>query len=262
MKIKTMPLCLALAFGAALVPAKAPPKPADFSGKWVLDTSQTKNLPQGLESYSMVVKQDAQQLTVKSSLKGDLKPMGDLNGPNPGGQQGAGYPGGPIHGSGGIGMGRMGRMGGMGMPGGGEAPMGEGMPGGGLPAGGVGGRGGNRGSRGQGKSHGTIAAFVSYPRRAAYKLDGSETSAQLGGPMHTSATLKANWAKNNQVLKMSVDANAYSGMGSDMLLKDQWKLSKDGESLMVDRSVRSRGGSGTLHLVFHKQTSAASGSAS
>lgn len=254
MKTKITSLCLALSFYAALSPAKTQPKPADFSGKWALDTSQPKNLPQGLKAYSMVVSQDAKQLKIETSIQGDLRPAPRLDGPYPGGgPRGTNYPAGQgngVPGRGGIGLGRMGRIGGMGMPGGGERPMGEGMPVGGMPADGVGGRSGGAGGD---KSHATIAAFSSYPRRAVFELDGSKTSAQLGGPRHASATLKATWAKSKQVLKMSADANDNSGMGGDILLKDQWKLSKDGRSLIVDRAVHSKRGSGTVRLIFHKQ---------
>ena len=34
--------------------------------------------------------------------------------------------------------------------------------------------------------------------------------------------------------------------------KGQWKLSKDGQFLKVDRAVRSRDGTGTVHFVFRK----------
>ena len=55
-------LCLVVALYPMLGQADAPSKPTVFSGNWVLDTSQTKNLPEGLESYIMVVNQDAKQI--------------------------------------------------------------------------------------------------------------------------------------------------------------------------------------------------------
>lgn len=257
MKRLTLILCAAFLGSAALGIAKAPPKAADFSGTWILDTSQTKGAPTGLESYRMVVRQDPQELKVETTLKGDLKE--DLSGVNPNGSGGPngpvgpGYPGGSsggIHGIGGMGsMGRMG--GGMGRPGG-ESPMGEGMPGGGMPGGGTGNSGG--GSRRQGRSHSTAGAFLFYPAKATYQLDGATSSAQFGGPMHGDAALKADWAKNGQELKMSLDGNQYSNPGGGSLeLKDQWKLSKDGQSLMVDRNVHAGRSSSSVHMVFHKQ---------
>ncbi|MGH9325660.1 MAG: hypothetical protein ACRD2B_03075 [Terriglobia bacterium] len=248
-----MAVCCALAFSGVLMQspalAKAKPKPADFSGDWVLDTSQTKNLPQGLRSYSMRVKQNPNQLQVKTVLKGDLLPPGGMNGPYP--DAGVGNPGrypGNYPGSMGR-MGRMGRMGGMGMPigGAGGGPMSEGIPG--MPA-----SGGGR-PRSMGRSGSKSAGFTLYPKEAVYKLNGNLSTAELGGPEHEDATAKAEWAKGGKLLKLSLQS---SGDSRTVEVKDQWKLSKDGQSLLIDRSVHSPRGSATLHLVFHKQTAAAS----
>lgn len=269
MKLLKWFLCAIVLAGATLGIAKTPPKPADFSGTWILDTSQTKGAPAGLESYRMVVRQNPQILKVETTLKGDLKE--DMSGVNPNGSGGpngpvgSGYPGGSnggIHGSAGIGgIGPMGRMGGgMGRPGG-EAPMGEGMPGGGMPGGGTGNSGG--GSRRQGRSHSTAGAFLFYPATATYQLDGATSSAQFGGPMHGDAALKADWAKNGQELKMSLEGNQYSNPGGGSLeLKDQWKLSKDGQSLMVDRNVHAGRSSSSVHMVFHRQAAGSNHSGS
>jgi hypothetical protein len=240
---KIASLCLAFAFCAVLGKAKSPPKSADFSGNWVLDASQTKKVPTGLESYTMRVAQDTQRVKVQTTLKGDLRPVGDLNGPYPQGGPGTGYPGSY--------PGRMGRMGGMGMPGGGMGggPMSEGMPtGAGMP----GGSGG--GPRMGRQSSGTAAAFSLYPETAVYRLDGSESSVELGGPMHTDATSKAAWAKSNKELKLSLTgASSSSWRGGSIDVKDQWKLSKDGQHLLVDRTVHSPSGSTSIHLVFDRQ---------
>lgn len=248
-----MVVCGTLAFWAVLMSApmqaKTKPKPADFSGQWVLDTSQTKNLPQGLESYTMVVSQNPDQLKVKTVLKGDLSLAGDMNGPYPGGP-GGGNPGrypGNYPGS----MGGRGRIGGIGTPigGMGGGPMSEGIPGTGMP-----GSGGGGGSGSRGRSGSKSAAFTLYPEGAVYKLDGSQSAAELGGPEHEDATSKVEWAKGGQLLKLSLKANEDSSMsGRAIELKDQWKLSKDGQSLLVDRTVHSPRGSATFHLVFHKQ---------
>ena len=136
----------------------------------------------------------------------------------------------------------MGRIG-IGMPGSGGmgGPMGGGMPSGGTP-------------RAESQSAGQIAAFTIYPESAVYKLDGSESTAQLGRQMQSDATLKADWAKSGKVLKLSVVENGDSGQrGGKTQVKDQWKLSKDAQFLMVDRNVHSLDGSGTVHLVFRKQ---------
>jgi hypothetical protein len=247
---KLVLLCLALGFCVTFVDAKAPPRPTNFSGNWILDTNQTKNVPDGLESYRMVVTQNAQQLKVQTTLKGDLRPSPNLNGPYPQGRQGSGYPGGyPGRMGGGMGrIGGMGRMGGMGMPGGGAGPMGEGMPVGTGPSGGAGGQ-----PRNTRRGRTAALAFTVYPRSAAYKLDGSESTAQLGGPMRTDATSKAAWTKGDKQLKLSLAGTGNSDSGGAINVKEQWKLSKDGQHLLVDRTVHSSNGSTSIHLVFDKQ---------
>jgi hypothetical protein len=230
---KTWLVFLALAFSSTIVHAKEPSKAANFSGQWVLNFSQTKNPPAGLQGYSMVVNQDERQLKVETSLQGDLQRT--PNRLNPGGYPGrssGGYPG--RRGGMGGGMGRIG----MGMPGGGR-----GMPGGG---------GGT--PRGEGPSQGNIAAYKLYPQGLVYKLDGSESTAQLGDAGQTDATSKAEWAKNGEVLKLSLVGNGDSGQRAGKIrVKDQWRLSEGGKYLMVDRSVKSPEGSGTVHLVFFKK---------
>jgi hypothetical protein len=222
----------ALAFCSTFVQAKQPSKPTNFSGNWVLSFDETKNPPAGLQRYSMVVNQDEQQLKVDTSLQGDLQAT--PNTPND-----SGYPGGSSGGSGRRG-GMGGGMGGIGM---GIPGVGMGMP-----------RGGGGRPRSEGpSSQGYVAAYKLYPPSAVYKLDGSESTAQLGDPEQTNATSKAEREKNGEVLKLSLVGNGDSGQGgSKIQVKEQWKLSEDGKSLKVDRSIKSPEGSATVHLVFLK----------
>jgi hypothetical protein len=247
---KAWPVFCALVLGSTMLQAKEASKAANFSGEWVLDFGQTKNPPAGLEAYSMVVNQDQQQLKVETSLKGDLQASQDASN--------SGYPGGSRGGRRGGGMG-----GGMGMPGGGGMGMprgGIGMPrsGGGMPndsgmPGGSSGGGGS-GSPHSSSSRGSVAAYKLYPSSAVYKLDGSESTMQLGDADQTSATAKTEWGKNGEELKLSLagDENP-EGKGGKVQIKEQWKLSADGQSLMLERSVKAPEGSGTVHLVFSKK---------
>lgn len=248
MKILTL-LCISIALPCVVTEAKTQAAPANFSGSWVLDMNQTKNLPPGLENYSMVVSQDGQQIRIKTILKGDLQSTGVLNGPYPGGGTGApGSPGSYPGRSRGR-MGGLGRIGGMGMPGGGMGgPMSEQIPG--MP----GGAGGTR--SGESRTQRNAAAFRFYPSNAVYKLDGGSTTAQFGGPAHADATLKAGWAKHGKALKLSLNGNQYSGPGGDIELRDQWKFTNDGQSLIVDRAFHSARGSTTLHLIFQRGNTA------
>ncbi|HLY62999.1 MAG TPA: hypothetical protein VKV95_19810 [Terriglobia bacterium] len=242
---KMVPFGLALVFCAPFMLAKNPSKTVDYSGNWALDFSQTKNPPAGLQDYSMAVKQDGHQVKVDTSLQGNLQPADNSN--QYPGSGGGGYPGGR-RGGGGMGGG-MGRIG-MPMPGGG----GMGMPGGGMgmPGGGGGGGRGGR-SRPDDRMGGNPAAYKLYPQTAVYNLDGSETNAQFGDQDSTAATSKAEWGKDGE-LKFSLVGKDDSGQKSSKVeVKDQWKLSEDGQTLKVERSVHSPEGSGTVHLVFHKQ---------
>jgi hypothetical protein len=243
---------LTLALYSTFGQAKNPSSTVDYSGNWSLDFSRTKNPPPGLQEYNMAVKQDGHELRVETSLKGDLQ---DTNSTRNSGS-GGGYPGGS---GGGYPGGRRGG-GGMGMPGGGMGRIGFPMPGGGMgmPGGGMGMPGGGGGGRG-GRTHpdtraeGNPAAYKLYPQTAVYKLDGSESTAQLGDQAQTDATTKAEWGKD-AALKISLVGNQDPNQKSSKIqLKDEWKLSDDRQTLRADRSMHSPEGSGTVHLVFHKQ---------
>jgi len=122
-----------------------------------------------------------------------------------------------------------------------------------MPGGGGGGRGEGRGS---------VAAYEVYPASAVYKLDGSASTAQLGDREQTEATSRAEVEKSGEVLKLSLVGNENSGQrGSKIQVKEEWRLSQDGKSLKVDRSVKSPEGSGTVHLVFMKREGDSSGGA-
>ena len=232
---------LALAVWITFAQAKEPSKPANFSGDWVLDFGQTKNPPDGLQGYNLVVIQDEQQLKVNTTVQGDLE--SNPNTPNSGG-----YPGG---------FGRRGGMGGgLGLPGG--IGIGMGIPVGmGIPGVGMGiPRGGGGRSRSAGPSQGNVAAYKIYPENVVYKLDGSAGTAQLRDRDQTNATSKAERAKDGEALKLSLLGNGDSGnKGNKVRITERWKLSEDAKSLKVDRTVKSPEGSGTVHLVFLKRES-------
>jgi hypothetical protein len=236
-----------LAFCAMSGPAKEPSKPTNFSGNWVLDFGLTKNLPAGLEGYGMAVNQDQQQLKVGILLRGNLQATPNM-------ANSGGYPGGPSRGNSGGGRGgRGGGMGGGGMGGGmggsiGRGGRGASGGGSGMPSGGDG------WPRVDGASPGKVAAYKLYPQSAVYKLDGSESTVQFGDSGQTAATSKAEWVKNSEVLKLSAVGNEDPGQrGGKIEVKDQWRFSEDGKSLLVDRSIKSPEGSGTVHLVFFRK---------
>jgi hypothetical protein len=147
----------------------------------------------------------------------------------------------------GVGLGVPGGVGiGMGIP------VGLGMPGVGMGIP----RGGGGRSRSAGASQGNVAAYKIYPENVAYKLDGSQGTAQLCDRDQTNATSNAARAKDGEVLKLSLVGNGDSGnKGNKVQITEQWKLADDGRSLKVDRTVKSPEGSGAVHLVFLKRES-------
>ena len=86
-----------------------------------------------------------------------------------------------------------------------------------------------------------------------YKLDGTESTVELGDQNSTDASSKAEWGKDGELKVTLVGNHDAGGGGSKIQLKDKWKLSQDGQSLSVERAVHSPEGSGTAHLVFRKQ---------
>lgn len=235
--------CLLLILCCASAGAKEPVKPANFSGTWLLDFTQSKNLPQGLENYRMVVNQASDKLSVKTFVEGNLQRSRPLNLPN-GGGEGTGYPGGSSTGGGYPGRG--------GYPGGGMGRMGRiGLPGGGFPGGR---RRGGDGGADVGAARAAVDGFTLYPTDAVFFMDGTKSSGRLGAQQQSDATLAASWGKKAKTLTLLLGGNEDSGLGSGQIkMKDEWKFSKDGQSLIVARSVRTSNGSTTLHLVFYRK---------
>lgn len=238
---RILPLFTVTLFCTSVLWAKNPSKTVDFSGRWALDFAQTKNPPPGLQTYNMAVAQDGKQLKVETTLKAERVSEVNSDDRYPGGGNGGGYPGGgyPWRRGGGIGIG--GGMGRVGFP----------MPGVGGGMGMPGRRGG--GPRPAPRPRSTMAAYRLYPQSVVYNLDGTESKANLRDPDSTEVASKANWAKGG-TLKTSLVGNSDSGRKSGKIqVKDKWKLSEDSQVLTVDRTIKSPGGSNTVHLFFHKQ---------
>lgn len=224
---------------------------SDFSGTWVLDKAKTTDLPSTLESYTMKVAQDAQQLTVETSLQGELPRRGM------GGQgRGGGFPGG-------------GAGGGGGRRGGGGGGFGGGGGGGGFGGGGAGGEGGG-GAGGGGFGSGgfsmpkdvvmAMALRTAMPQ-VTYKLDGKEEVIPIAQPQGEgqpaqpagSIALKASWKKNGKALELLATRKFKTPQGERSLAsKDHWELSDDGKTLVVKRSANLASGE-EAKLVFSKQ---------
>lgn len=217
-------------------------KNTDFSGIWVLDKTQTGNVPTTVESYTLRVGQDQEQLIVQTILQGEIPRRGMGRG------GGGGFPAGGGGGRGGRGGGGGGGRGG----GGGDAGGGEG--------GGLGG-GGFSGGFSLPKDVVLGMALQMAIPQATYKLDGKETVIPIerpqgeGQPAQTagSLALKASWKKNGKLLELQTTRKFKTLQGErSMTSKDRWELSEDGKTLTVKRSADMASGE-EAKLVFTKQ---------
>jgi hypothetical protein len=210
-------------------------KTTDFSGKWVLDKSRTPDLPPSLESYTMTVTQNAEQLAIETDSQGDL--------------------------------GMRGRPGGIGGPGGrrrseGGAPGGSGQ-GGGFPGGRDSGGGPGGGGFSLPKDAVMGMALRTAPPKAIYSLDGKETLLQVearesgaGRPSQPGGSIafKANWKKGGKTLELQSNRKFETPEGErSMTSKDRWELSEDGNTLTVQRTIDMPMGVEEVKLVFTKQ---------
>jgi hypothetical protein len=218
--------------------------PTNFSGTWVLDKERTRDLPPQLESYTLIVTQNDQQIAIETKVAGSLRPAA------PGGSRGSG---GGFPGAGRGGSYPGGRMGG-GFPGersGGEFP-------GGTPEGGIGFPGGRGGSFPDTPMPGANPALrgralsMVIPQ-LSYNLDGKETETELGDRTPGLARLKAKWKKDGKVLELSVVRKLdFQGTQMTISTKEQWELSEDGKVLKLKRTVNLPMGSDEVKLVFNK----------
>ena len=201
--------------GALIVSAAS----TNFSGTWVLDKSRSQGLPpqiENVESYTMTVTQDEQQLTVETKITGGGRPGG--GDPGAGGRRPEGANGER-------------RPEGAGGQGGGRRPDG----------GGFGGRGG-RGGFGMGMP------------TATYKLDGTESKIESAGGRGGAAILKAQWKDGGKALELS-NTRTFNVQGNEMtrMTKDRWELADGGKTLKVKRTAEGPQGSQESTLVFTRQ---------
>ena len=239
----------------------------DFSGHWTLDRNKTHDLPGWLQSYKMQVTQTGRALTVNTKTEGDFRPAeapegGDSAGENLPGtrRRGGGYPGGgggfPGGGAGGGFPG-----GGGGFPGGGGLPRGGGFPGaggrgGGYPGGGPEGRGGPGGPGARGGQMRKSMAFGMITPTATYYLDGTASTMKVDKPVPGTALLSAAWKKDGKQLNLSKEESLRGGERT-IKVQEQWKLSKDGKELEVERTVDTPRGSAKAKMIVAREEASA-----
>lgn len=85
-----------------------------------------------------------------------------------------------------------------------------------------------------------------------YKLDGSESEAQVSRPMAGTMKLKAKWLEKSKVLELhSVISGENEGKPATISTLEQWQLI--GDSLRIIRTRKAPQGTMTFKLVFQKQ---------
>ena len=88
--------------------------------------------------------------------------------------------------------------------------------------------------------------------KMAYNLDGTESTAELGGRMPGKATLKAKWMGEILELK-SVRKVSVQGNEVTFTITEHWELADGGKSLKVHRTTESPRGSQEAKLTFAKK---------
>lgn len=85
-----------------------------------------------------------------------------------------------------------------------------------------------------------------------YKLDGSETEAEVSRPMAGTMKLKAKWLEQSKALELhSVISGENQGKPATISTLEQWQLI--GDTLRIIRTRKTPQGTTTFKLVFQKQ---------
>lgn len=100
----------------------------------------------------------------------------------------------------------------------------------------------------------TVAGGQENSQTFTYNLDGTETTAEIGGRMPGKATLKAKWLDGGKILELtSVRQGNFQGNEFTITTKEHWELAEDGKVLKVHRITESPRGSQEATLVFTKK---------
>jgi len=87
-----------------------------------------------------------------------------------------------------------------------------------------------------------------------YKLDGSETTADVTGRLPGKATRKAKWMDDGKILELNQVLNAnFQGNDVTITTKDHWELADGGKALKVHRTTESPRGTQEVKYTFNKK---------
>ncbi|MEO6725670.1 MAG: hypothetical protein ABIU20_02970 [Blastocatellia bacterium] len=91
-------------------------------------------------------------------------------------------------------------------------------------------------------------------REMNYKLDGSETEAEVVRPLAGTMKLTARWIESRKTLELSSTITGESeGKQVNITTKEQWQLIGKGNALKIERTRHSPQGTQIFKLFFEKQ---------
>lgn len=91
-------------------------------------------------------------------------------------------------------------------------------------------------------------------QKATYKLDGSETTAEVAGRMPGKATLKAKWLDDGKTLELNTVRNVtIQDNPVTITQKEHWELADGGKVLKIHRTTESPRGTQEAKLTFNKK---------
>ena len=91
-------------------------------------------------------------------------------------------------------------------------------------------------------------------QKFAYNLDGSETTAEMGGNMPGKVTLKAKWMGDGKILELNSVRNVtIQDTPATITQKEHWELAEGGKVLKVHRTTESPRGTQESKLTFNKK---------
>jgi hypothetical protein len=92
------------------------------------------------------------------------------------------------------------------------------------------------------------------PEKITYNLDGSKTSADIGGRMAMKASLTAAWKDSGKTLELNQERTGnFNGNDFTATLKDLWTLDGSGKVLTISRKSDSPRGAQESKLTFNKK---------
>ena len=91
-------------------------------------------------------------------------------------------------------------------------------------------------------------------QKTTYMLDGSETTAEVGGRMPGKATLKAKWMGDGKILELNTVRNVtFQDNPVTITQLEHWELADGGKTLKIHRMTESPRGKQESKLTFNKK---------